>query len=503
MQGFLFVVLFYTKLRYPLPLMPLMNVKYFIYLLSACLLFFLLCNPLQLYFLSDDFDSMYMAQTWSGVIHSYRPGSDFLLHTDHLLYGYNASGYHITNYLLHFSATFLLFFTTQQLLLPFYNNAAVEKYAFTASIIFLFYPFHSECIFWLVGRSSLLAVLFAMASIYFYLKKRENSGWYVLSLLCLLLGLFSYESIWTLPAIITIISFVYNKKVILKNKLFYISGYWLTFFIYLAARLYLTATVIGSPYGTQKIVSFDIPFLARNLASLISRSFVPPMQSAVVFVIWLGIIAIVLVVVVFTIRKHITTPHLVIAAAYLLCLLPVISLGIDTHDTESERFLYMPSAFLAMLFSVVVFILFKNKAAYAFGVLLAVQIIFLVLSYRSFAAASKVTKASVQAIQSLYLVDSIYCIDLPGQYKGGFIFRNGITNAANLFAPVIKKVTILSQKELLNYPEHYYLHTFSITELPAHIPNSSELLETDTDVLKPPRKTAVFVWTDTSLNVYK
>ncbi|WP_170971048.1 hypothetical protein [Ilyomonas limi] len=40
-----------------------------------------------------------MAQTWSGVIHSYHPGSDFLLHTDYLLYGYNASGYHVTDYL--------------------------------------------------------------------------------------------------------------------------------------------------------------------------------------------------------------------------------------------------------------------------------------------------------------------------------------------------------------------------------------------------------------------
>src|SRR4051795_10870809 len=149
--------------------MLLMNLKYCSYLFIACLLFCLLCNPLPLYFLSDDFDSMFMAQTWSGVIHSYRPGSDFLLHTDHLLYSYNASGYHITNYLLHFTTTFMLFFTTKRLLQPFYERNIVDKYAFIASLIFLFYPFHSECIFWLVGRSSLLAALFAMASVYCYL----------------------------------------------------------------------------------------------------------------------------------------------------------------------------------------------------------------------------------------------------------------------------------------------------------------------------------------------
>jgi len=225
--------------------MLLMKWKYCLYLLLACLLFCILCNPLSLYFLSDDFDSMYMAQTWSGIIHSYRPGSDFLLHTDHLLYNYNAGGYHTTNYLLHFLTTFMLFFTTKQLLLPFYKKTSIEQYAFAAALIFLFYPFHSECIFWLVGRSSLLAVLFAMASVYCYVRKRESNGWYLLSLACLMLGLFSYESIWTLPVIIILLSFVYDKATMLKSKLLYIAGYWFIFFIYLIARFYLTTTVIG------------------------------------------------------------------------------------------------------------------------------------------------------------------------------------------------------------------------------------------------------------------
>lgn len=473
-----------------------MKIKYGIYLLLACLLFCVLCNPLPLYFLSDDFDSMFMAQTWSGVIHSYRPGSDFLLHTDHLLYGYNASGYHVTNYLLHFLTAFMLFFTTQQLLLPFYNKAEVDKYAFAASLIFLFYPFHSECIFWLVGRSSLLAVLFAMASVYCYLRKKENRWWYALSLAWLILGLFSYESIWTLPAIIIVLSFVYDKEIVSKNKLLYVSGYWLVFFSYLVARFYLTTTVIGSPYGTQKVVSFDVLFLMRNFASLLSRSFVPPLESAINFVVCVGLMLVVIAFVLYKIRKHINMPMIVIAMAYLLCLLPVISLGIDTHDTESERFLYMPSAFLSMLFSITLFILFKNKILYAVSGLLLVQSIFLVMSYQSFAGASKVTKTSVHALQSLNGVDKIYCIDLPGQYKGGFVFRNGIVNAAHLFAPAVKQIHIISERTLLRYPEKYNLNTYAINNLPRSAVSDSIKLNTSDRI-------TVFVWTDSALNIYK
>jgi hypothetical protein len=439
---------------------------------------------------------MFMAQTWSGVIHSYRPGSDFLLHTDHLLYGFNASGYHITNYLLHFLTVFMLFFTTKQLFISFYDKDEVEKYAYVASLIFLFYPFHSECIFWLVGRSSLLAVLFAMASVYCYLRKKESNWWYILSLACLILGLFSYESIWTLPVIIILLSFVYDNKIALRRKLLYIAGYWLTFFIYLAARFYLTTTVIGSPYGTQKIVSFDALFLMRNLASLISRSFVPPMQSSAFFVVCLCVIVLVLAFVIFKIRRHITMPMTILVLAYLLCLLPVISLGIDTHDTESERFLYMPSAYLAMLFSVMLFILFKKRIVFAVSVFLTAQAIFLTMSYRNFAVASKVTRATVQALQLLQESNSIYCIDLPGQYKGGFIFRNGIASAANLFAPKVKSVKILSEKELLHYLEDYKLHFVSINDLPAKV-------KIDSSILDPEKRNAVFVWTDRSLNVYR
>jgi len=472
-----------------------MNVKYCLCLLLACFLFCLLCNPLALYFLSDDFDSMFMAQTWSGVIHSYRPGSDFLLHTDHLLYNYNASGYHITNYLLHFLTVFMLFFTTRQLLQPFYSPKTVEQYAFVASLIFLFYPFHSECIFWLVGRSSLLAALFAMASIYCYLRKKAGISWYILSLVCLILGLFSYESIWTLPAFIIILSLIYDKGTTLKYKLLYAGGYWLVFFIYLVARFYLTTTFIGSPYGTQKIVSLNILLLLRNLASLLSRSFVPPMQSSIWFVICLCIMVLMIAVVLFKIKGQITTPIVVTTIAFLLCLLPVISLGIDTHDTESERFLYMPSTFLSILFSIVLHTLFKNKTAYAIGVLLAAQIVFLSISYRSFVAASKVTKATAQGLSSLQQTHIIYCINLPGQYKGGFIFRNGIANAANLFAPQVKEVNIVSQSVLSNYPNNYRLDFYPLNNLPGSL---KKML-----ALKSASQTAVLVWDMRSLNVYR
>ncbi len=473
-----------------------MNMKYVAYLLLSCIVFFLLCNPLHLYFLSDDFDSMFTSQQWSGVIHSYRPGSDFLLHTDHLLFGYDARGYHTTNYLLHFATCFLLFYAAKELLRPFYDITVADKYAFAASVIFLYYPFHSEPIFWLVGRSSLLAVLFAMASVFCFLKKKQNIVYYFLSLFTLLLGLFSYESIWTLPAIIILLSFVYDKDVTGKARLLYVAGYWFVFFMYLWMRFRLTDTVIGSPYGTQKIVSFDVRLLLRNFLALVSRSFLPPMQSAIMYVICFTVLLLMLLGLYFTIRKRITIPLIVCTIAFLVCLLPVLSLGIDTHDTESERFLYLPSAFLSIGISIILFAVFKSKTVYALGGLLALQIVFLTMSYSSFAAASTVVKTSIKAIRSLPVTDTVVCIDLPEQYKGGFIFRNGFANAAKLFAPQVKNVVINPHKEIMQDPQKYELNNYPRAALPAR----KYVHHLGTDITTP---VAVFIWTDSSLNVYQ
>ena len=220
-----------------------MKYRYFFYLLIAFVFFCFAYNPSHLYFLSDDFDSMYASLRWDYILHSYRFTSDFLLWTDHWMWGDNATGYHITNLFFHFASTGLMFLVTKRLLIKCQTGSTtIDLQAFFISLLFLFYAYHSESLFWIVGRASILAGFFTLCSLYFYLFK-EKKSYYFLSLLFFIGGLFSYESTWIFPLLIMSLALVHSNKRDIKKELLRSLGYWFVFAGYLDARFYLTNTV--------------------------------------------------------------------------------------------------------------------------------------------------------------------------------------------------------------------------------------------------------------------
>src|SRR5690606_24641288 len=93
------------------------------------------------------------------ILHSFRPLSDLTIRANYLLSNYNASAYLFTNIALHLLSTFLLYVFTKQLYSLVYPSLEIKKYAFFTAVFFLFYPYHSEPIFWLVGRGGSLSTL--------------------------------------------------------------------------------------------------------------------------------------------------------------------------------------------------------------------------------------------------------------------------------------------------------------------------------------------------------
>ena len=92
-----------------------------------------------------------------------------------------AWGYHLTNLLLHIIDTVLVFFLCKLLFMKYQLFQNIIEASLLTALLFFAYPMHSEAIFWILGRSATLGLLFFLLSILFYLS-REQRLHFILSL---------------------------------------------------------------------------------------------------------------------------------------------------------------------------------------------------------------------------------------------------------------------------------------------------------------------------------
>lgn len=99
----------------------------------------------------------------------YRPMQEISYMADHLLWGMNAFGFHVTSVLLQLTATLLLFYVVL-------NISGSATVAFIASAIFGIHPINTEAIAYISGRSDPLYLVFLLASFLFYIGSRRHEG---------------------------------------------------------------------------------------------------------------------------------------------------------------------------------------------------------------------------------------------------------------------------------------------------------------------------------------
>jgi hypothetical protein len=116
---------------------------------------------------------------------------------DLFVYGGHAMGYHLTNLLLHFATTLLLWGIARRVL-----GAGFAAWA--AAALFAIHPAHSVAVGWISGRTDVLATVFYAAAFLLYLESRRRATAPLLALACasFALALFAKEMAITLPVII-------------------------------------------------------------------------------------------------------------------------------------------------------------------------------------------------------------------------------------------------------------------------------------------------------------
>jgi hypothetical protein len=122
-----------------------------------------------------------------------------------------------------------------------------------------------------------------------------------------------------------------------------------------------------------------------------------------------------------------------LAVATLFALVPAAGLSVRFHDGQGERFLYLASAPLCIAIACVIgFLLRERWAAVTVLALLAVAAAWaLDAPTRRWDVAGRVASEVVEALRRESQGRELAILNLPDNYEGAYVFRNGLHEALN------------------------------------------------------------------------
>lgn len=473
----------------------------------------------ELYFLNDDL--VHIPLSKQGKLfqrNSFRPISDLSVTLDYQIWSSNAWGYHLTNLLLHFLCTLLLFTFSRSFIKRYRISNRAKLLATMIATLFFVYAFHSETIFWILGRSASLGLLFFLPALIFYLK-RSSAIYFVLSIIMFVGGLLAYESNWVFPVVIVCLSTfdAVQAKRKFQKELVYVIPVFIVFALYLFARYTVSGELAGS-YEAANFIHLNPIALMVNFASMLLRCFVPSFQTNAYLLLsgFLLLSCFILIAVRYKKITHGAKGFRLIVVILLCSFLPYLSLGINTHSVEGERFLYMPSAFACMFIVVAIYKCFTNYQA-LFIIFIGLLVYHLAFLYRAqmfYATASKISATTYSQINKLQNKKRLFIDSLPQTHNGALLFRLGFEEGLQWLQNegTVDTVIVLSTKK---DNEHWSRH-FNATQHDAAVQQTistvlirkpEHLLGYDRKVIAPtsfdPTSDALFTFKNDGLYIVK
>ena len=318
---------------------------------------------------------------------------------------------------------------------------------------------------WIIGRIAIIATLFSITAIIFFLKRSLRSYFYPLSILSFVIALFSYETAWMVPIFITVLAIAdyYKIKNHVTKRILYILPYWLLLAAFLFIR-YIALQQIVTEYVLRES-NLSIGSLAGNFARLLARTVVPPAKSTLDFAIIFIVVSLVILGLLFPMvrRKTVTRLHVLLGLFLAISYLPVLSIGIDTHGSEGERYLYLPSVFWILLLTMLLYQLPQKIRRYGFFTIIFIYSLLLKNAASNYQHASVIAKNILSVIGVHSVPGKIVAINIPANYKGAMIFRSGFKEAIDWIHPNTYKDSVIVIPAERTYKE-IPLHIRSITK---------------------------------------
>lgn len=402
------------------------------FIVSPFLLYFTVIHK---YFVSDDFKVLNRVCLDKTILIKgfFRPLSDITIYLNYKLDGFNPIVFNSFNLLVHGINSFLLCICCLRFGVT-SDKSLNKQFAFIAGLLFLTYPFHNEGVVWLLGRGASMSCTFALAGMIVMLSNYSLLKRILLTCSCYFIGLLAFESIIFYPFIILIFLLIKGSK--RKEGILWVTSLLITLCMHLAIRMLISGSLAGS-YGGGFLKIQPAVYLL-NIAKTAGRLIFPP-TGALHWLAFVYIATLVVLGILFfrIVRPEGNNPSMKVIKGLCLCLcisciVPVFT-GISTITSESDRMLYFPSLFLCMIISMLLIFFIRNS----FGrlsicfLLLAYNIFFLEKNNLHWAIAGDTTQSLIRLIEKKPH-GKTYILDVPEEYRGAFIFRQGLNDALRI-----------------------------------------------------------------------
>lgn len=200
----------------------------------------------------------------------YIPLTFFSYQLNYLIGGTSPTIYNLTN---------LLFHTANALLVCWFFRLLGFRtlIAMFCGLLFAVHPLNTEAVVWASARKDVLSIFFGLLSLNLYLRFSAEGlrKWYVLSLFCFVLGLFSKVIIAVLPAILCLI--LWQKRSLTKQKLFQLLPFFGLSILFIIIALLGKQDVISSATTSQTLL------MATKSTVFYLQKFAFPTQLSVLY----------------------------------------------------------------------------------------------------------------------------------------------------------------------------------------------------------------------------
>ena len=282
----------------------------------------------------------------------YRPMITLSLLLDRSLWGSNPAGYHATNLVLHAASILMVALFTGLILR---SRAA----AIAGAFLFAVHPVHSESICWISGRTDLMCAAFLLGGLSLYLIHRRSGRRIApaASYLLVVLALLSKELAMLVPVLVALAAWGSGERNYRRIALDALPFAVLTlvFFAIRSVVLYGTEPLTesrtllhqASTVAYSIFIHFQI-LLLPHTAHLSYEVVMQEIANAGIFTMLLAVVALTW----FLWSCRATTPIPFFGLLWFLTtILPVSALaGWQLSTIVSQRFLYLPSVGLAVVF---------------------------------------------------------------------------------------------------------------------------------------------------------
>ena len=290
---------------------------------------------------------------------------------EHKLWGgFNPTGFHAVNVVLHWINTLLLLRLLRRLPVP---------GAWFAAGLFAVHPVHAESVAWVIARKDLLATLFTLAAFLTWIRlveresQREHRPWglWLRALLLYVAALFSKSVAVTLPAVLLLWHWWRYGRVTVKDGLRLLP-------LFAAGITFVVADT--AYYASREAISFEYSLVerlliaARALVFYVAKLFWPT-SLAVIYPHWDVAVAdvtgwlcmagiLVLLGALWLLRGRISRGPLAVVLFFMVTLLPVLGFvdyGYMQFSFVADRYQYLASAGIIVLFAAAVASLVRGR----------------------------------------------------------------------------------------------------------------------------------------------